>query len=486
MMSTQRSVGRLRSRAALTAGVTGLAAILGAMASPGGASPRLEPSPTSEPRRVGMNSCAARGCHGAVGATDPGQGNVYIKDGAYTTWLNYDPHARAYDVLLESRSVAIADKLKGPLDGKPAHEAALCLSCHATVGPPEAKAPGVAPLRDGITCESCHGPAESWQDKHLALAWRNQPAAIKARDGMTDLGTPLARAGNCVGCHVGDRSRGMDMNHDLIAAGHPRLNFEFASYQAIYPKHWKEEHEKAGTSGGKATAAGDFEARSWAVGQVVTARAVLDLLTSRALASKGGAARKAPAPEAIWPEFSEYECFACHHGLTKPSPFQGPGHALGRPGRLPWATWPSAMLPELAKGRAGIDLDAAGSPWTELRTEMGRGVPDADKVAELAARGTRQLDALLEGLETEPFDSARVNSLLKEFTSRSPNAAEGWDRAAQHFLALSSLARAAKGLGVPIGPEVEAAIRGGSKPLDFPPDYDSPRSVSAPKLPPKP
>ena len=135
--------------------------------------PKAEPTPAPEPQRIGMNSCAARGCHGAVEATDPSQGRVYIKDGAYTTWLNYDPHARAYAVLLEPRSVAIAYRLNAdtrnkPLDGQPAHQAALCLSCHATVGPSPAKSPEIAPLSDGISCEACHGPAEIWQEKHLS------------------------------------------------------------------------------------------------------------------------------------------------------------------------------------------------------------------------------------------------------------------------------------------------------------------------------
>ena len=472
MMSMQRSVGRFRPGTALLAGVTGLAAVLGVMATPGGASPRLDPSPSPGPRRVGMNSCAARGCHGAVEATDPINGNVYIKDGAYTTWLNYDPHARAYQVLLDPRSIAIADKLKGPLGGKTAHEAGLCLSCHATVDPPTAKGPGVAPLRDGIACESCHGPAETWQDKHLALGWRNLPASAKAEHGMTDLSTPAARAKGCVGCHVGDRSRGMDMNHDLIAAGHPRLNFEFASYQAAYPKHWKERHEKAGA---KPEAAAEFEATSWTIGQAATARAVLDLLAARALASKDGTTKVAPAPDATWPEFSEYECFACHHGLTNPSPPQDPGHIVGRAGRLPWATWPSAMLPELAKGMPGGNPEAA---WDGLKLEMEKAMPDADRVADLARRGVGQLDDLIKALEVEAFDSARVGRLLKDLASPPRAVPEGWDRAAQRYLALSALARAAKGLGTPIGPEAEAALRGGSKSLAFPPNYDSPRSVS--------
>ena len=426
MMLHQRSKGRLRPGAALLAGLTGLAAVLGVMASPGGASPRPDSPPSAEPRRVGMNSCAARGCHGAVEATDPAHGQVFIKDGAYTTWLNYDPHAQAYQALLEPRSVAIAEKLKGPLGGKPAHQAALCLSCHATVDPPPATTPEVAPLRDGIACEACHGPAEAWQDKHLTLEWRNLPASEKARDGMIDLSTPAARAKTCVECHVGNRSRGMDMNHDLIAAGHPRLNFEFAAYQSAYPKHWRETHEKAGAKPGLAA---EFETKSWAVGQVVTAQAVLGLLAARAIASEEPTRRVAPAPDAVWPEFSEYECFACHHGLTNPSPLQNAGHIAGKAGRLPWATWPSAMLPDLARGLAGVDLDAAGSPWLGLRLEMNKVVPDARSVAKLAGRADGQLDNLLKALESGSIDPARVVGLLKELAARPAAVDEGWDRA---------------------------------------------------------
>jgi hypothetical protein len=468
MMTISRTVGRNRTGIVLMAGLVGTIVILGVLASPGGASPRSDDAPaTDELRRIGMNSCAARGCHGAVDAVDLSKGEVYIKDGAYTTWLNFDPHAGAYDVLLDARSKAIADKLKKPLDGKPAHEAALCLSCHATVSPPDPIRPDLAPYRDGISCEACHGPAEKWQDKHLDPGWRALPASAKARDGLIDLSTPGTRAKTCVDCHVGNRSRGMDMNHDLIAAGHPRLNFEFASYQASYPKHWKEK-----------TVAADFEVKSWAVGQVATARAALDLLAGRALASKEGAARKAPAPEAVWPEFSEYECFSCHHGLTSPSPLQVQGHNLGR---LPWATWPLAMLPELARGRPGIDLAAADSPLAELRAEMARPMPDPDRVADLAARAARQLDALRIAQEQYQVGADRVAALLMDRASRPPTADKGWDLLAQHDLALSSLARAARQLGVTVGPEVEEALRAASKLLEFPPDYDSPRNVSKPK-----
>ena len=150
MNAIARPAPRYRPGLALLAGSIGISVILGVLVSPGGASPRTESSPIAEPRRIGMNSCAARGCHGAVESVDPAKGDVYIKDGAYTTWLNFDPHARAYEVLLEPRSVAIADKLKESLKNEPAHKAELCLSCHSTTSPPEPISDKVGLLRNGI------------------------------------------------------------------------------------------------------------------------------------------------------------------------------------------------------------------------------------------------------------------------------------------------------------------------------------------------
>ncbi len=469
MMPRPRSIGIYRPRAALLAAVTGLGAILGILACPGGASPAPDEANGPESRRVGMYSCGGRGCHGAVGAVKPAEGDVYIKDGASTTWLYFDPHARAYDVLLDPRSVKIADKLKIPQ----AHKSELCLSCHATSSPPKGVSPGVELERNGIDCEACHGGAEKWLNSHLLPEWRARPATEKALDGLNDLSTPAARAALCVECHVGNRSRGMDMNHDLIAAGHPRLNFEFASYQAAYPKHWKEAHEKAPAAAAKA---GEFEAKSWSVGQAATAKAVLQLLADRAEVSEDASLKKGPAPEAIWPEFSEYECFACHHGLSNPSPFQAPGHSAVGPGRLPWETWPMEMIPRVAEGQAGVDLGFL----KELRDEMGRLAPDPKKVAGLSRQGVLQLDKLLKGLEEKPVDAARVDALIKALSSDPSVTGEGWDRKAQHYLALSALGRAAGGLGVAVGPKVEESLKAKADGLRFPPKYDSPHGVAPP------
>ena len=73
------------------------------------------------------------------------------------------------------------------------------------------------------------------------------------------------------------------------------------------------------------------EAQAWRVGQVVSAEAALRLLIGRATAAK----EKAQP----WPEFAEYDCYACHHGLQGPSWRQKRGYAGRVPGSLRWNDW---------------------------------------------------------------------------------------------------------------------------------------------------
>src|SRR5262249_35632430 len=150
----------------------------------------------------------------------------------YGTWLACDPHARAYEVLLDYRSKEI---VKNYYNLPAAHLArpqklTLCLKCHVA---PEVNArPCVPELfhADGVSCESCHGPAGKWLGLHYQAAWKALDRAEKEALGFRTTKDVVVRARLCAGCHVG--APGMDVNHDLIAAGHPRLNFEFAAYQA--------------------------------------------------------------------------------------------------------------------------------------------------------------------------------------------------------------------------------------------------------------
>ncbi len=474
-MQISHSDRRPRHGASLLAGAIGLVAVAAALATSGPPAPGADPAPgpvtatlpgaPSGPfLRVGMGSCAARGCHGAVAPTDPSRGDVFIEDGQYTTWRSYDPHSRAYAVLLEGRSDEIARKMEKTLGTASAREAKACLACHAPAGP------GAVSLTAGVSCEACHGPAQRWKDLHLATAWRARSADVKARDGLTDLSGPAARAASCVSCHVGDRSAGMDVNHDLIAAGHPRLNFEYASYLASYPKHWREAHEKTGAAGGKHPGRGEFEARSWAVGQAVTARAALGLLADRARDSRGDEATASP-----WPEFAESECFACHHDLTSPSWRQAQGPAGRRPGQIPWSSWFSAMLPGLAQDHKEVDLSSDGSPWRKLGARMQLVEPDAKTVEDLAGEIRKRFPAWIAALEAEPWDGRKVEAMARSLSTGRVARPESWDAATQRYLALAAMGRASDGYGLELPADVVKAIDEVLKDLDFPSDFNSPR-----------
>ena len=215
------------------------------------------------PLFVGAGGCAAAACHGeaATAKSSPTSKN------AYSLWMvQRDPHSIAYSVLktdasrrilwlLDGATPAPTDEQPKPWQSAAPHRDTRCLTCHSILPDAGATLPDSL-LADGVSCEACHGPAASWRQSHTTTGWlargpdRYQtidncaaaPAAnatkssATAGDRMWNTRDISSRANVCVRCHVGGPDR--DVNHDLIAAGHPRLNFEFAAFMANLPKHW--------------------------------------------------------------------------------------------------------------------------------------------------------------------------------------------------------------------------------------------------------
>ena len=191
---------------------------------------------TNVPRFLGEQSCASSGCHGGAKA-DLNQ---------FTSWKERDVHTRAYATLTTPRSQRIGDLLK---IGPPA-AAARCTTCHA----PFQEVP--ASLRDakvraetGVSCESCHGAAESWLRSHTRPDFTH---ADRVTAGLRDLKNPYQRANTCVACH-------QHLEPDLRNAGHPPLIFELDGQCVTQPRHWR---ERPGRRGGQL----------WLVGQAVALR----------------------------------------------------------------------------------------------------------------------------------------------------------------------------------------------------------------------
>jgi len=366
---------------------------------------------------TGTASCSGRACHGN-GSPAAGQA---IQLNEFTTWTLHDPHVGAYDVLLNERSRKIARNLRIP--GDKAENDVRCLACHTN---PLAALPDAAPLlqaerRFGVGCESCHGPASGWLVAHTTPEWKKLTVVEKAKQGMVPVQDLVARAEMCAACHVGqpaNAARGIparDLYHDLLGAGHPRLSFELGSYLSNLPPHWLEKEQEPG-----------HEAKVWAVGQVVSARAALQLLAERA----GNRSRP-------WPEFAEYDCAACHHDLREPAQWE-PGSVKGRAplGALPWNDWYATMLPGVLNDRLSPEL-------VELRAQMAKRYPDREKVAQQAWELGRKLSEQQQALLVRKFDRKSIQQLVASLAQRGqPEPRGSWDSTDQLCLALFALTEA--------------------------------------------
>jgi hypothetical protein len=414
------------------------------------------PPPAQEvPPVQGAASCASAACHNANGP----RGSKFSE---YTTWAAYDPHARAYRVLSDDRSRTVQDNLNRCLHQNQSAETNVrCLECHA-VGPmaqPSLRA-------DGVGCESCHGAAKNWRTIHYLGDWKGRTDKDKEALGFVNTKNLVDRARACAKCHVG--SAEADVDHDLIAAGHPRLRFELGAYLAnYYPKHWSEQAEKRSTP--------DLEARVWAVGQVVSAQAALQLLKARATAVEAH-------PERPWPELSEYECFACHHELSPATTWrQQRGNAGRKPGQWPWGTWYMPMLADLDKQTGGPTVTPA---LKELATQMAHPYPDPRIVA---AKAEAAGGLLAPWLSRVASTSQGPESIRRHLAVLAAGGEEhlraGPDQATQWYLAVAALDHALNDRAQPPDEALRDAVRACGNELDAafgapPQRYDSPRGFN--------
>jgi hypothetical protein len=405
--------------------------------------------PTSTPSTdlknvpVGMSGCLAAACHGAPARELlEGKRDKNSWQGSGSCWAAVDPHTAAYSLLTDHphRPVKVTAKhimaLYAP--GTEATDDARCVACHtnpALATPERFNDPHARALRtEGVSCESCHGSAGGWVSEHTS--WKGDRKEVCAKFGMVPLYDLGERALACMGCHVGspaDPKRGLpvrDMNHDMIAAGHPRLNFDFAEYTRRLPVHWEEKDRAANRPRAL------NPAKVWLVGRVAHAEAACRLLADRAERARQG------TPRSPWPELAEYNCASCHHDL-RPADEDGThwrrdlAYLDGRPpGQPPWQTiWP--MTPA-----AGIGAPKRNdAPLKSVIVLMeARRWPAPVQVEKVVNPMITKLQAGLRetvGLSDEEAVS-RVKIVLPAGAPQVPE----WDSAVQLFFATAALERA--------------------------------------------
>jgi hypothetical protein len=276
-------------------------------------------------KHLGVGSCDSNVCHGKLAAqTDR---NVALNEARI--WSRDDDHHKAFSVLSNAQSQRIAAKLglADPSSSK------MCLDCHAD-NVPAALRGAKFQLREGVTCEACHGGAEQWIKTHTQ---KSEPHSANVAHGMYPTEQPLRRAELCLSCHMGTREK--FTTHMILGAGHPRLQFELQWFTTAQPPHFVVDADYVQRKG-------RIEPMNlWVTGQIENARRYLELLQTRVTQA-----------DSFLPDFALYECFACHHPIDRQHWSRsraGPGI---EPGTLRLQKYPFVMLEAITEVLAPGEL----------------------------------------------------------------------------------------------------------------------------------
>lgn len=264
----------------LAAGVVAAAGLRGA--APHGASPGIERAgwghayesrvaitdPMILPgfRYLGNPSCTGGDCHSAESATD--QSGQMIGD-EFNIWAASDPHREAFNTLFDAASKEIAAKM----NLADASASDRCLSCHATIVPGPQRGEQFVLSANAVGCEVCHGPGggsvtddakQGYKDPHADAGWTAKERArlgsegLRREWGLIDTTDLAVRASMCVSCHL-------QIDKDLLDAGHPPLQFEMYAYNYYaydatkgYDYHWDDSKVEW------------INAKLWAIGQAAS------------------------------------------------------------------------------------------------------------------------------------------------------------------------------------------------------------------------
>jgi Cytochrome c554 and c-prime len=319
---------------------------------------------------VGEVRCGNPTCHGGgLPSTEEEKEGWHPWMSARTQWINrnIDRHSRAYATLesKEGRQIAAYMGIDSTTSPK-------CTICHAPAA--RVASGGSHRAKDGVSCEHCHGPAEFWIDPHIQKDWPSKRAGFFEK-GFYDNGNLTLRAQRCAACHV-------DIDHEIVAGGHPPLQFEMVAYAQIM-KHW-EDPPRGGVN---------VDPTIWAIGQVVGLRDAVEMAATRAGEQNYQAIGK-------FSHFESKNCYQCHHKLVEDALRQARGHEF----------MVESLLRERDPGRAG---QLAGA-WQALNAA-------AQQSPEATKQKAQGLLGVLAGLDTSllanPLSRDATRNVLKRITA---------------------------------------------------------------------
>ena len=260
----------------------------------------------------------------------------------------------------------------------------------------------------------------------------------------------------------------------MIAAGHPDLIFELDTFTASLPPHWRQPPQGEW-----------FGARAWSIGQAVALREVMQRLARRT--------QQLSVPG--WPEFAEFDCFACHHPVRN---VESSSYTRAADKRLkPGSEWPAswrqvrgymgtAGLPPWNASRYLVFRQLLGliAPETQkdldqklaaLGKTMARvGATDPRQVAADATQVAQMADRLIPQVSSVPWNESMVATLLQNISSNGETLSGAGVRVAeQAAMALQTLVLTYKEkVRLPDAPAVDKAVKELYQALEKPEDYE--------------
>lgn len=387
---------------------------------------------------IGPGGCAASSCHGSVVPKT----TTRIFQNEYSIWITQDRHAKAYSVLYNDVSKHMWEILntdsewvskENPSHDKAPYEAKKCLDCHALYVPQDLQAQSFG-KEDGVSCESCHGPASGWLGPHTVRDW---PHEKSVQLGMYDNRNLIKRSEKCLTCHLGTAEKYVD--HEMLAAGHPDLTFELSYFTFYMPPHWKMPEPGADSW---------RRVQTWGVGQAVQLRESLYRLV-----------RRAESP--TWPEYAELDCFACHHSLTmaKDSWRLTYGYGGRRPGNTRWNDARVVVFRDLVEEVHPDTARRLNDEMTQLALLMNKLNGNRAEIAATAKRAAPLAGELAIQLEAQPYDPALTLRLMRRIAGDNQAIASQGERSAeQAAMALSDLYSAYTQNTKAMSPEVGTSI----------------------------
>ena len=434
----RRGIGIRKLRPTCIAAIAGLLAAASA--------PEAQPA---EPTFIGVVECAR--CHRSPTPLDRESGATdWASLTEFETWYTHDKHSQAFKLLDSERG-----RQMGKILGIDVLRDAQCLSCHCN------RLPHSQPLseleqKQGVSCESCHGPGSEYEKPHREPSWRLLASSEKGKLGMVDVRDPRQRAKQCLSCHVGNVSEGKVLTHAMYAAGHPPLpGFEIETFAREMPPHWRMLADKPAAVRDDPRireALGEkpdevHAARSVVVGGVLSLAESVRLLSEQAAAAELGE----------WPDFAMFDCQMCHHELATPSWRQqrlALGGGRARPGQPQMRAWPTVLVELGIAHLHRNDAEAHRQAKDELNTRLATFQRAFDGVAWGTRRGTGDalrpaaqslldwLDALAGKLDAADYDPAAARKLLADLCALGEQPSLDYDSARELAWALEAIGSA--------------------------------------------